>query len=367
MRVAPRLALLLLVLAACKGDDGGATTATTTATTGADTSAGVTSESTSTATGAVTTTTATTGGPASGWSTTLKVGTEHGAFLSVWGPSAEEVYAVGGQVDGGASHGILFAYDGQAWTEVTLPEGTPGLNWISGASGELWTVGYQGAALRREDGLWVSHPTGVTSMLWGVWGSAPGDLWAVGGNGSSEDPLLVHWDGAAWSEVALPALDVASHGLFKVWGSAADDVMIVGDVGVTLRWDGAVWTPEPSGAIIDLISVWGTEKSDILAVGGRANARIARWDGAAWTGQTLSLPGLNGVWVDGAGAATIVGWQGTVATLAPGSFEPVLEETDTVLLLHAVHGFDGGPRFAVGGSLNAAPPWVGVILQHPGA
>ena len=100
-------------------------------------------------------------------------------------------------------------------------------------------------------------------------------------------------------------------------------------------------------------------------MGGRANARIARWDGAAWAGVTLPLPGLSGVWVDEAGTATVVGWQGTIATLAPGSLEPAAEESGTVLLLHAVFGFSGGPRFAVGGSLSGAPPWVGVILESP--
>jgi len=107
----------------------------------------------------------------------------------------------------------------------------------------------------------------------------------------------------------------------------------------------------------------------MLSVGGRANGRLARWDGATWSGETLSGPGdgTNGVWVDSGGAATLVGWQGTIYSLAAGSLEPVQEESGTSLLLHAVHGFEGGPRFAVGGTLQAAPSFVGLVLLDDGS
>lgn len=49
-----------------------------------------------------------------------------------------------------------------------------------------------------------------------------------------------------------------------------------------------------------------------------------------------------------------------------GSREVVPEDSPTILLLHAVFGFDAGPRFAVGGNLAGVPPHVGVIVQHPG-
>lgn len=346
----------LCVVVGLGGCSGGAPAETETASATAATEATDTSGST---------TAGSTTGAGAGWVQSLQAGTEHGAFLSVWGPSASEVYAVGGQL-GDDSHGTVMRYDGAAWTEVALPDGTPSLNWVYGVDGELWVVGYEGAALRREGDGWVTTPTPTTSMLWGVWGSAKDELWAVGGDAVDDAPVLLRWDGAAWAEVALPAIDPDCHGLFKVWGSAADDVTIVGDRGVTLRYDGASWSASDSGSIADLISVWGPGDATRVAVGGRANGRVARWDGAAWTGETLAIPGLNGVWVDDAGVATIVGWQGYVATVQPGAFEPVQEDSDTPLLLHAVYGFAGGPRFAVGGSLQSAPPFVGVIVMDPG-
>ena len=301
-----------------------------------------------------------------GWSSSLEVGTEHGAFLSVWGPSPTEVYAVGGQLVSGGSHGMIFRWDGEAWGEEVLPDDTPSLNWVTGAGDDVWAVGYGGAALRLEGGSWVRYPSPTESMLWGAWGVGEGEVWAVGGDGVKDEPVLLRWGGEAWESVVLPALDEASHGLFKVWGSAADDVMIVGDRGVTLRYDGAQWSAVDTGSIVDLISLWGPGDGTLLSVGGRANGRLARWDGATWSGETLSIPGLNGVWVDSGGTATLVGWQGTIYSLAAGSLAPVPEESGTSLLLHAVYGFEGGPRFAVGGTLQTAPPFVGLVLVDDG-
>jgi hypothetical protein len=46
--------------------------------------------------------------------------------------------------------------------------------------------------------------------LWGVAAVATGDVWAVGGVGSFLDPdasspLALHWDGASWTQVSVPA------------------------------------------------------------------------------------------------------------------------------------------------------------------
>ncbi|MEZ4450935.1 MAG: hypothetical protein R3B09_15750 [Nannocystaceae bacterium] len=352
--------LVLGIAAALASCAGGAADSTGGETTSASTSSG--GETSGSAT-TDETTTGTSGGVV-GWETVLKVGTDHGAFLSVWGRAPDEVYAVGGQILDGSSVGMVYVHDGATWSEVALPAATPSLNWVTGVEEDVWVVGYEGAALRREGGEFVAHPVATASMLWGIWGASSTDLWAVGGDGVDDAPILFHWDGASWSPAAIPTLDEGCHGLFKVWGSAADDVMVVGDFGVTLHWDGASWSQIESGSITDLISVWGKGGPDaMVAVGGRANGRIARWDGAAWTALTTSLPGLSGVWVDSEGGATAVGWQGTIVTIADATFDTVAEESGTIHLLHATFGFDGGPRYAVGGSLQGPPPYVGVILR----
>lgn len=355
-----RLALVALAPLAC-----GAPPADTADSSGTSAATGTTTGVTPT-TSADTTTAAPTTGEPDAWTVALQLGADRGALLSVWGPAPDDVYAVGGQwTPPTASRGALYHWDGATWTEQQLPEATPMLHWIFGVGGELWTVGRDGAALHREADTWVSYPTGVGEILWGVWGAAPDDLWTVGGDGVDDDPVLVHWDGAAWTPTALPDTG-ESTGLFKIWGTGPSDVTAVGDRGLALHYDGAAWLVHPTDDLADLISVWGRAADEQLAVGGRANGRLARWDGAAWSGVTLPIPGLSGVWMDPDGLATVVGMQGTIGRVAPGALELTPEDSPTILLLHAVYGFPGGPRFAVGGSLAGQPPYVGVIVQTDG-
>jgi hypothetical protein len=315
-----------------------------------------------------------TGAEGEGWAVVAQFGTGTGALMSVWGPSPSELYVVGGQPEPGGGR-MLRGHDA-TWESESLPAGVAMLNWVYGVDGSVWSVGLGGAIIRRgADGVWVSEASPTDRTLWGVWGASADELWAVGGDGVTDDPVLLRRDPAGvWTLVALPELHSSgdAHALFKVWGSAADDVWIVGDAGAALHYDGLAWTaiPDPSG--IDLISVWGSASEGVIAVGGRANARIVRWVDGAWLGEVAGEPGLNGVWVDPAGGATLVGLQGSIhalalfdrATSSPG-FGLSPEPSGTSMVLHAVFGFTGGPRYAVGGSLLMAPPFVGVIVQAP--
>jgi hypothetical protein len=351
----------ILALTACTAPASADTTGTDESMTTTTTTDTPTSSSSTTTDTTATTDTTTTSEDA--WILARELGPDRGALLSVWGPAPDDVYAVGGQLmSQTGSRGILYHFDGVDWTAQDLPGGTPMLHWTFGTGGDLWTVGRDGAALRREGDAWVAHPTGVTEILWGIWGAAPDDLWTVGGDGVDDDPVLVHWDGAAWTRTTLP--DTAeSTGLFKIWGTGPADITAVGDRGLALHYDGADWLVHPTDDLADLISVWGRAATDQLAVGGRANGRVARWDGGAWTGVTHNIPGLSGIWMDPDGLATVVGMQGQIGLVAPGSLDLEPEPSPTFQLLHAVFGFADGPRFAVGGSLAGPPPYVGVIVQ----
>lgn len=331
-----------------------------------DTSTAVDSEpATSASSGEPGTTQATTGEPAAGWSVALELGADKGALFSVWGPRPDDVIAVGGQGSGPTSTGLALRWDGATWTEIGLPPGTTRLHWITGVGDTLWTVGEAGVALRRDGEAWVPVDTGVSVSLWGIWGASPDAIWTVGGDGFVGGPSLLRWDGGSWAPEALPTLPDGCHALFKIVGSSVDDITAVGDFGVVVQYDSASWTSRDVGSIADFISVHGPATAR-LAVGGRANARLAWWDGEAWTGATLDRPGLSGVWVGGDGVALVTGSEGQILRVSAGSLEAQPEESPTLLLLHAVFGFDQGPRFAVGGNLAGAPPYIGVIVQHPG-
>ncbi|HVX94409.1 MAG TPA: hypothetical protein VHK47_05815, partial [Polyangia bacterium] len=79
-------------------------------------------------------------------------------------------------------------------------------------------------------------------------------------------------------------------GLRAMWGSGPDDVWVVGgqlglDEATAFHWDGASWTPVPTGTNGVLTGVWGSGPSDVWAVGTEfpaVEAMILHWDGAAW-------------------------------------------------------------------------------------
>ncbi|HRI53909.1 MAG TPA: WD40 repeat domain-containing protein, partial [Pseudomonadota bacterium] len=94
-------------------------------------------------------------------------------------------------------------------------------------------------------------------ILRGVWGGAPGDVWAVGDSGTA-----LHWNGAAWQETSPATLAT----LRAVWGRDAATVYAVGSSGTIQRWNGAAWKSEDSGTGNTLVSIWGTGQ-DVYALG----------------------------------------------------------------------------------------------------
>ncbi|MBC8072098.1 MAG: hypothetical protein IAG13_27505 [Deltaproteobacteria bacterium] len=304
------------------------------------------------------------------WRVAFEVDEQTGALLSAWGPSAAHVYAVGGQNGPGVSTGAMLVRERGQWSELELPADTAKLNWIHG-NGELRVaVGERGVILMRsgDDAAtpWETFGCGTVLPLWGAWVVADDDVWTVGGDGFSHAPVLCRFDGGQWSQLELPADAVASKGLFKVFGLAPDDVWAVGDGGLLLHLGASGWQAVDSGTDVDLISLWGTARGELVAVGGRASGVLARKT-EGWTIADLgeSVPGLNGVWMDPSGTATVVGILGTIATLEPGGLTPAFEPAPTMSTLHAVWSPGDGTFIAVGGSLELPPPFTGVILERP--
>jgi hypothetical protein len=158
---------------------------------------------------------------------------------------------------------------------------------------------------------WSSVDSGVTNLLYGIWGRASNDVWAVGYSGT-----ILHYDGTNWSEVDAGTTDT----LRDVWAAAPDDVWAVGyewDTnlgyvgGTILHWDGSTWTKESTEAKA-LFSITGTGPDDVWvagvyepfpdhphSLGPYGYNMIYHWDGSSWT----EVPGngyaeaIHDVWV----------------------------------------------------------------------
>src|SRR5512138_2875912 len=77
--------------------------------------------------------------------------------------------------------------------------------------------------------------------LLGVWGTAPDDVWAVGGN--PDESLILHNDGTGWTRQVMSG----TSRLWNTYGFSGNDVYAVGERGLILHFDGNTWTRIPSG------------------------------------------------------------------------------------------------------------------------
>lgn len=297
-----------------------------------------------------------------------------GWLLSVWGPGdSQRLYAAGGSPD----KGLILASDttttsGSGWGPVTLGVDVPLLNWVHGLSADdVVVVGTKGTAVHRSGGAWSLVGTPTDQDLWGVWGASSNDLWAVGGNGrEAGQATILRYDGTRWSAVAVPTLQRPNvFAFFKVWGTSADNVYIVGQRGAVLRWNGSQLEEILigfDGAAQDLIALWGTGPDRIAVVGGRNNGVIARWDGATWRVDTVApLPGLNGVWMRDPDTIHVVGVQGTIAAFDFDTLKVDETTTDVFDDFHAIFGDSRGRLTTVGGNfISQKGPYRGVAWQR---
>ncbi len=293
-----------------------------------------------------------------------------GWFLCLWGPTADSLYAIGGAPD----EGLIMHFDGQSWEALELGVQVPLLNWAHGfGDDDITVVGDGGTVIHWDGNTWEVQSTPTEENLWGVWGASPDDLWAVGGAGREEgQETILHYDGSDWSEVDSPELMRANvYAFFKVWGTSADNIYIVGQNGVVLHYDGTEWTEEFAGVSDDLISLWGTGSDRIIAVGGRGSAVATVWDGNEWSPLDISrTPGLNGVWMAADGTAHAVGESGAAVTIDvdAGSFSSYFVPVPTTAPLdfHSVYSPDGKFIVGVGGNLLApreTGPYQGIAYQ----
>jgi hypothetical protein len=215
----------------------------------------------------------------------------------------------------------------------------------------------------------------VGSILYGVWGATPDDLWAVGGPWSRapsgvtpEGDVVLRWKDGAWSRFAVPALEgkpaSAQKFLFKVWGTSADQAIIVGSSGLALHWDGATWRQEPTGDTSGpLFTVSGRAADDAYAIGGFNEMRVIHWDGATWSPLPAAAfsPALTqGIFAGAPDAIYVGGISGYLGKFASETWtEP---EPLTASGFHAVWVDGDGAFWAAGGDIMSDDPSTGVLV-----
>jgi hypothetical protein len=214
-------------------------------------------------------------------------------------------------------------------TWEVVPSADPGeapttlLGVVAVTATEGWAVGGIGipgaptaVAIQRWDGTTWSAAEGpspgtTANELLAVDASGPNDVWAVGrtSSGSGDDPLVLHFDGTEWSQVAVT--EEIGGVLTGVAAIAPTDVWAVGYVGdpaasleraLVLHWDGSAWAVVEIGRAIGggkaaLLDIGWVSETDLWAVGyHHFQPLILRFDGSEWSRSPTEVRGTtNGV------------------------------------------------------------------------
>lgn len=238
-----------------------------------------------------------------------------GAILSVWGTGSDDVWLCG--ANGGDGPEALRLRDG-LWESLDTGVSND-LWWVFGPNAsEVWFVGADGVILRydRSTETFTNIVSPTDATLFGVWGPPAGPLYAVGGyiEPASGPPVVVRIEGdTATLATDLPAGLDLDEAFFKVWGTASDDVWVIGDRGSVLHFDGT-WARTVLPNRPRLVTLHGRSQNDMVVVGGAGQGVLyERVDGGPWQDATLrGRSALNGVFVAADGRAAAVGMSNSV-------------------------------------------------------
>ncbi len=291
-------------------------------------------------------------GPEPAWSVVLGDTQLDRVLLSVSGDSLDTVWAVGGGL-GTPGEALVVRRTPDGWqTVATGFEETLWWVWVAGPD-DVFMVGEAGRIAHWDGSAITPMTSPTTAVLFGVWGSSPTDVWAVGGDpfGMDDTDLILHYDGTEWTVASVPMPEGVA--FFKVWGAAADDVWVVGQRGQIVHFDGAAWSRVASPTTSPLFTVSGNASGEVWAVGG-PSAVILRYEGGAWVDVPLPGPAsvLNGVAVSPAGEVQVVGSRGTKWWLGTDGVWLDEFDVDPADDLHAAW-IRGDDVLAVGGNFNA--------------
>ncbi len=290
-----------------------------------------------------------------------------GALLSVWGSGRNDVWAVGADARDGTGPLVLH-FDGSTWTRPTTGLTAGDLWWVFGFEGGPVYMGGDGGVIVRlvGDTFEVMDTPGI-GTVYGLWGATPETMWAVGGESDASGGFAWRLQGGAWMPEPSLAADVSSSAaIWKAFGTADDDVWLVGSNGVALHWDGTALVPGDTGVGSSLFTVHALGGL-YAAVGGLATGIIVEsTDGTTWRNVTPEPPpmGLAGVTLGADGSGVAVGFEGSMYTRSAAGWTVEDSGLPVRQNLHGSWIDDEGGLWVVGGQTLTSPLTEGVMLHR---
>ena len=256
------------------------------------------------------------------------------------GPSTVQVIAPGEVW--GISLGKLQRWDGGGWADVAVPFAWAQTQ-VTGDGGRTIAATVRGSGAKD---VWVTNGATVIARWDGTsWtdvsppalpaGSrlsemrvlSPGDAWVANtfplpldaNNNQYFASSVLHWNGATWTEVPLPAEAAAPVELRTIWATSRDDVWVGGVVyrqglsdALVLHWDGTALRAPTFGPFTSgrqfIGGIWASSARDVWVAGGsfQIGAKLSHYDGSAWT--EVSIPEGQGIFTAIWGTAACDVW-----------------------------------------------------------
>lgn len=221
------------------------------------------------------------------------------AFNALGGTGASDVWAVGDTItSAGATAGLAEHFDGSSWTVVPSAS-APGatLTAVSADSpADAWAGGFTASGPLAEH--WNGTAWQVTTMptpadareLTSVFATSPGNAWAAGvgrepGYSGGGFSFLDHWNGSRWSLVSTTAPGTV---LASLGGTGAGDIWSLGSTAspagpLVEHFDGTAWSQvaDPAAGGQNLAAMAALTPRDAWAMSGNG-LLVERWNGTAW-------------------------------------------------------------------------------------
>jgi hypothetical protein len=291
------------------------------------------------------------------------------AYTAVQGTSANDVWVVGSDVGAGAT---ALHFDGQRWVRHETGHRAT-LWWVHPFADGTAFFGGSSSTILRFDGtsfVRLQTPGLAGHTVFGLWGRAPEDVYAVGSVGG-RNGFIWRFDGQRWRALE-PTADVPvdrtgdGPGFFKVWGPASgSEVWVVGARGVVLHSrDGERFERVDSGTTTSLFTVHGTAEQVCMVGGGGTGGGLLEGNRQSLRSVELNeAPLLQGLWLTDTGGLAS-GQAGFLAERVDGVWKTV--ETGlsfSAESLHAVWVSPDDEVWSVGGNVISGTLDRGVIVR----
>ncbi len=275
----------------------------------------------------------------------------------------DDVWIVGGR-EGPGQGPVVFHFDGTSWTKLDTGVVDVDLWQVFGfAGGPVYMGGSNGNVLRyHRNGTFERLSAPTTGVVFGLWGSAPDAMWAVGGQPAGP-ALISRLEGGGFVEVPGAPADLATGGaVWKVSGRSATEVWMSASRGYVLRWDGAL-APFKIGADDESLFSMGCNAVRCITAGAdTTNGVLYENESHQWVSKVPSAdePQFRGVTPVG-NAMYIVGQFGAIRRRTDTGWESESQRLTTESL-HAAWSDADGNVFAVGGRFDRTPTTNGVVI-----